>query len=63
MGGDKKPYVGFLTFEKGQPVYKQGAEPGAGTTNPLEALGRWLNPNSYKENDDKLKEKKKEKQK
>jgi hypothetical protein len=59
MGGDKKPYVGFLTFEKGQPVYKQGAEPGAGTTNPLEALGRWLNPNSYKENDDKLKEKKK----
>jgi hypothetical protein len=58
-GGDGKPFIGFLAFEKGQPVYKRGAEPGIGTTNPLEALGRWLNPNSYKETDDKLKEKKK----
>jgi hypothetical protein len=59
MGGDGKPYIGFLAFEKGQPVYKRGATPGAGTTNPLEALGRWLNPNAYKENDKKIEEGKK----
>ena len=59
MGGDGKPYIGFLAFEKGQPVYKRGATPGTGTTNPLEALGRWLNPNAYKENDKKMEERKK----
>jgi hypothetical protein len=59
MGGDGKPYIGFLAFEKGQPVYKRGATPGTGTTNPMEALGRFLNPNSYKENDKKLEERKK----
>jgi len=59
MGGDGKPYIGFLAFEKGQPVYKRGATPGTGTTNPLEALGRWLSPNSYKENDKKMEERKK----
>jgi hypothetical protein len=40
-------------------VYKRGATPGTGTTNPMEALGRFLNPNSYKENDKKLEERKK----
>jgi hypothetical protein len=59
MSGDGKPYIGFLAFEKGQPVYKRGATPGTGTTNPMEALGRFLNPNSYKENDKKLEERKK----
>jgi hypothetical protein len=59
MGGDGKPFVGFLAFEKGEPVYKRGAAPGTGTTNPLEALGRWLNPNAYKENDKKMEERKK----
>jgi hypothetical protein len=58
-GGDGKPFVGFLAFEKGEPVYKRGATPGTGTTNPLEALGRWLNPNAYKENDKKMEERKK----
>jgi hypothetical protein len=58
-GGDGKPFVGFLAFEKGEPVYKKGATPGTGTTNPLEALGRWLNPNAYKENDKKMEERKK----
>lgn len=59
MGGDGKPFVGFLAFEKGEPVYKRGAASGTGTTNPLEALGRWLNPNAYKENDKKMEERKK----
>jgi hypothetical protein len=59
MSGDGKPYIGFLAFEKGQPVYKRGADPGTGTTNPMEALGRWLNPNAYKENDNKMEERKK----
>jgi hypothetical protein len=59
MSGDGKPYIGFLAFEKGQPVYKRGATPGTETTNPMEALGRFLNPNSYKENDKKLEERKK----
>jgi hypothetical protein len=59
MGGDGKPFVGFLAFEKGEPVYKRGATPGTGTTNPLEALGRWMNPNAYKENDKKMEERKK----
>jgi hypothetical protein len=59
MGGDGKPFVGFLAFEKGEPVYKRGATPGTGTTNPLEALGRWMNPNTYKENDKKMEERKK----
>jgi hypothetical protein len=59
MGGDGKPFVGFLAFEKGEPVYKRGATPGTGTTNPLEALGRWMNPNAYKENDNKMEERKK----
>jgi hypothetical protein len=53
MGGDGKPFVGFLAFEKGQPVYKQGPKPGTGTTNPFEALGRMINPNAYKESDKK----------
>jgi hypothetical protein len=59
MGGDGKPFIGFLAFEKGQPVYKRGAAPGTGTTNPMEALGRWLNPNAYRENDKKMQERKK----
>jgi hypothetical protein len=53
MGGDGKPFVGFLAFEKGQPVYKQGPKPGTGTTNPFEALGRMVNPNAYKGSDEK----------
>jgi hypothetical protein len=59
MGGDGKPYIGFLAFEKGEPVYKRGKKPGEGTTNPFEALGRWINPNAYKESDKKLEERKK----
>lgn len=58
MGGDGKPFVGFLAFEKGQPVYKQGPKPGSGTTNPFEALGRMINPNAYKESDKKTSQQK-----
>jgi uncharacterized protein YeeX (DUF496 family) len=53
MGGDGKPFIGFLSFDKGNPVYRRGADPGTGTTNPLEALGRFLNPNAYKDSDKK----------
>jgi hypothetical protein len=46
-----RPFVGHKAMRGGKPVYVRGPQPGTGTTNPLEALGRMLNPNAYKEND------------
>jgi hypothetical protein len=55
MTDDKgRPFVGHKAFRGGKLVYVRGPEPGTGTTNPLEMLGRMINPGAYKENDAKL---------
>jgi hypothetical protein len=52
MTDDKgRPFVGYKAMRGGKPVYVRGPQPGSGTTNPLEMLGRMINPNAYKEND------------
>lgn len=55
MTDDKgRPFVGHKAMRNGKLVYVRGSQPGTGTTNPLEALGRMINPNAYKENDARL---------
>jgi hypothetical protein len=55
MTDDKgRPFVGYKAMRGGKPVYVRGPQPGTGTTNPFESLGRMINPNAYKENDQKL---------
>ena len=55
MTDDKgRPFVGHKAMRNGKLVYVRGPQPGAGTTNPLEMLGRMINPNAYKENDARL---------
>jgi len=55
MTDDKgRPFVGYKAMRGGKPVYVRGPQPGTGTSNPFEALGRMINPNAYKENDQKL---------
>ena len=55
MVDDKgRPFVGHKAMRDGKLVYVRGPQPGTGTTNPLEALGRMINPNAYKENDARL---------
>jgi hypothetical protein len=49
-----RPFVGHKALRGGKLVYVRGPEPGTGTTNPLEMLGRMINPGAYKENDAKL---------
>jgi hypothetical protein len=49
-----RPFVGHKALRGGKLVYVRGPEPGTGTTNPLEILGRMINPGAYKENDAKL---------
>ena len=47
MSDDKgKPFVGYKAMKGGKVVYVRG--PQAGTSNPLEALGRMINPGAYK---------------
>jgi hypothetical protein len=46
--------AGNLAFKGGEAVYKAPDKPGTGTSNPLERIGRAVNPNAYKANDAKL---------
>jgi hypothetical protein len=46
--------AGNLAFKGGKAVYKAPDKPGTGTSNPLERIGRAVNPNAYKANDAKL---------
>ena len=49
-----RPFVGHKAIKNGRLTYVRGSQPGTGTTNPLEMLGRFINPGAYKENDAKL---------
>ncbi len=52
MTDDKgRPFVGYKALRGGKIVYVRGPQPGTGTTNPLEALGRMINPGAYKDID------------
>jgi len=48
------PFVGHKAMKNGELTYVRPPKPGTGTTNPLEALGRMINPGAYKENDQRL---------
>ena len=49
MTDDKgRPFVGYKAMRGGKTVYVRGPQPGTGTSNPLEALGRMINPGAYK---------------
>jgi hypothetical protein len=49
MSDDKgKPFVGYKAMRGGKVVYVRGPKSGQGTSNPLEALGRMINPGAYK---------------
>jgi len=55
MTDDKgRPFVGYKAMRGGKPVYVRGPQAGTGTTNPLEALGRIINPTGYKQNDQRI---------
>ena len=49
-----RPFVGHKAIKNGRLTYVRGSQPGTGTTNPLEMLGRFINPGAYKNNDAKL---------
>jgi hypothetical protein len=52
MSDDKgRPFVGYKAMRNGKPVYVRGPQPGTGTTNPFETLGRMINPGAYKDID------------
>ena len=49
MTDDKgRPFVGYKAMRGGKTVYVRGAQPGTGTSNPLEMFGRMINPGAYK---------------
>jgi len=49
MTDDKgRPFVGYKAMRGGKVVYVRGPQSGQGTSNPLEALGRMINPGAYK---------------
>jgi hypothetical protein len=49
MTDDKgRPFVGYKAMRGGKVVYVRGPQFGQGTSNPLEALGRMINPGAYK---------------
>jgi hypothetical protein len=55
MTDDKgRPFVGHKAMKGGKLTYVRPPKPGTGTSNPLEALGRMINPGAYKENDQRL---------
>lgn len=59
MTDDKgRPFVGHKAMRNGKLVYVRGPH-SQGTSNPLEALGRMVNPNAYKENDARISKAKK----
>jgi hypothetical protein len=49
-----RPSIGHKALRNGKLHYVRGPQPGTGTKNPLEMLGRFINPSAYKENDAKL---------
>jgi hypothetical protein len=49
-----RPYVGHKALKNGKLTYVRSSAPGTGTTNPLEMLGRFINPGAYKQNDAKI---------
>jgi len=49
-----RPFVGYKALLNGKLTYKRGPEPGTGSTNPLEIIGRALFPGAYKANDARL---------
>jgi hypothetical protein len=52
MTDDKgRPFVGYKAMRGGKLVYVRGSQPGTGTSNPLEMLGRAINPGAYKDID------------
>ena len=55
MTDDKgRPFVGHKAMKDGKLTYVRPPKPGTGTTNPLEMLGRFINPGAYKDNDARL---------
>jgi hypothetical protein len=55
MTDDKgRPFLGYKSMKDGKLHYSRGPQPGTGTSNPLEMVGRFLNPGAYKQNDAKL---------
>jgi len=52
MSDDKgRFFVGYKAMRNGKIQYVRGPEPGTGSSNPLEMLGRAINPNAYKQVD------------
>ena len=49
-----KAETGYLAMKDGKAIYKRGANPGEGSSNAFERIGRTFNPNAYKANDAKL---------
>jgi hypothetical protein len=55
MTDDKgRPFVGHKAMKNGKLTYVRPSKPGTGTTNPLEMLGRFINPGAYKDSDSKV---------
>ncbi len=49
-----RPSVGYKALKNGKLTYVRRPTPGTGTSNPLEMLGRFVNPNAYKQSDAKI---------
>jgi len=52
MSDDKgRFFVGYKAMRNGKIQYVRGPEPGTGSSNPLEMMGRMINPGAYKQVD------------
>ena len=49
-----RPFVAHKAMKNGRLTYVKPSKPGTGTTNPLEMLGRAINPGAYKDSDARL---------
>jgi len=49
-----RPFVGHKALRNGKLHYVRGSQPGTGTSNPLEMLGRMINPGAYRDSDSRL---------
>ena len=49
-----RPSVGYKALKDGKLTYVRKSPSGTGTTNPLEMLGRFINPGAYKNSDAKI---------
>jgi hypothetical protein len=55
MTDDKgRPFVGHKAMKGGKLTYVRPSKPGTGTTNPLEMIGRAINPSAYRDSDARL---------